>query len=270
MEGTTTLEESTLQTGYAEVNGLRMYYEIHGEGEPLILIHGGVVGLPMFGPTLPELARTRQVIAVELQGHGRTADIDRPLRTETMADDVAGLMEHLGVESADVVGYSLGGAVALQIVIRHPARVRKLVLISAPFSQNGWYPEVIEGFSQLGPAAAEGMKQSPLAQVFPDVDWAVLFTKLGELQCRNYDWSSDVAAITHPTLIVFADADAIKPQHMVEFFGLLGGGQRDAGLDGANRTKNQMAILPGATHYNVITSPLLVPSVTQFLDAPIG
>ncbi len=262
------MEEIAHQTGYTEVNGLRMYYEIHGSGEPLILIHGGAFGIPMFGPTLPELARTRQVIAVELQGHGRTTDIDRPLSYPAMADDVAGLMGQLGIDTANVLGVSLGGGVALQFIIRHPERVRKLVLVSTPFKRDGWFPEVLAAFDQMGPETGEPMKQSPLAQLFPNVDWSVLFTKIGELQRQPYDWSAQVANVAVPTLLVYADADAITPQHMVEFFGLLGGGQRDAGLDGANRPANQLAILPGRTHYDVITAPLVVPVVGQFLDAP--
>jgi pimeloyl-ACP methyl ester carboxylesterase len=198
----------------------------------------------MFGPTLPALAQSRQVIAIELQGHGRTADIERPLIFEAMADDVAALVEQLGFVKADVMGCSLGGGVALQLAIRHPAVVRKLVVVSAPVKHEGWYPEVLAGFAQMGAATAELMKQSPPNQLFPHVDWAVLFTKLGALLRQGYDWSKDVAAITAPTLLVFADADSIRPAHIVDFYALLGGGQRDAGLDGSGRPANQLAILP--------------------------
>ncbi len=134
------------KSGYAPVDGLKMYYEIHGSGEPLILIHGGVVGITMFGSNVDALAKGRQVIAVELQGHGHTADIDRTLSYESMADDVAALMKYLHIEKADVMGYSLGGGVALQLVFRRPELVRKLVVVSEPFSQGGWYPEVIAAF----------------------------------------------------------------------------------------------------------------------------
>jgi pimeloyl-ACP methyl ester carboxylesterase len=127
---------------YAEVNGLSLYYEVHGEGEPLILLHGGVGAIEMFGEVLPLLARGRRVIGVDLQAHGRTADIDRPMTYEAMADDMAALIEHLGVGEADVMGYSLGGGVALQTAIRHPEAVRKAVLVSTPFKRDGWYPEV--------------------------------------------------------------------------------------------------------------------------------
>ena len=255
------------KTGYAPVNGLRMYYEIHGSGEPLILLHGGVVGIVMFGPNVAELAKNRKVIALELQGHGRTADIDRPLSCEGMADDVAGLMKYLGLEKADVMGYSMGGAVALQTAFRHPESVRKLVVVSAAFKRDGWYPEVLAAMSQMGPGSAEMMKQSPLNQVYPNVNWAALFTKLGALLKQDYDWSKQVAALKQQTMLVFADADAVRLAHIVEFYGLLGGGQKDAGLDGSGRPADQLAILPGATHYSLSTSPLLPTVVAPFLDA---
>jgi pimeloyl-ACP methyl ester carboxylesterase len=221
----------------------------------------------MFGPNVAELAKNRKVIAVELQGHGRTADINRPLSFEAMADDIAGLMKYLGIEKADVLGYSLGGGVALETAFRHPESVRKLVVVSTPFKRDGWYPEVLVTMSQMGPSAGEMMKQSPLNQVYPNVNWAVLFTKLGALLKKDYDWSKEVAALTPQTMIVFADADAVHPAHIVEFYGLLGGGQKDAGLDGSGRPAEELAILPGLTHYNISASPLLPTVVAPFLDA---
>jgi len=264
-----TLTSTAVKTGYAPVNGLKMYYEIHGAGEPLILLHGGVVGITMFGPNLDALSQKRKVIAVELQGHGRTADIDRPLSYEAMAEDIAALMRYLGIERGDVMGYSLGGGVALQTAIRHPALVRKLVVVSATCKRDGWYPEVLAAMAQMGPAAGEQMKQSPLYKLYPNVNWAALFTKLGDLLRKDYDWSKEVAAIKASTMIVFADADAVRPAHVIEFFGLLGGGQKDAGLDGSGRPANQLAILPGLTHYNLSSNPVLGAVVTPFLDAPV-
>ena len=163
---------TAVKTGYAPVNGLNLYYEIHSAGEPLILLHGGVVGITMFGPNLAALSEKRQVIAVELQGHGHTADIDRPLSFEALADDIAALMKYLGIQQADIMGYSLGGAVALQTAIRHPQSVRKLVVVSAPFKRDGFYPEVLAAMAQMGPGAAAGMKQSPLSQLYPNVNWS--------------------------------------------------------------------------------------------------
>ena len=260
---------SLVTTGYAPVNGLKLYYEIHGSGEPLILIHGGVVGITMFGPNLATLSEKRKVIAVELQGHGHTADIDRPLSYEAMADDIHGLMKFLRVEQADVMGYSLGGGVALQTAMRHPESLRKLVVVSAAFKRDGWYPEVLAATAQMGPAAGEQMKQSPLFNLYPNVNWAVLFTKLGELLRKDYDWRREVAGIKSPTMLVFADADAIRPAHIIEFYGLLGGGQKDAGLDGSGRSTNQLAVLPGLTHYTASSAASLATVVGSFLDAPM-
>jgi pimeloyl-ACP methyl ester carboxylesterase len=254
------------KTGYAPVNGISLYYEIHGSGEALILLHGGAVGIVMFGPNVAALAKNRKVIAVELQGHGRTADINRPLSFEAMTDDIARLMKYLGIEKADVMGYSLGGGVALQTAFRHPESVCKLVVVSTPFKRDGWYPEVLVAMSQMGPSAGEMMKQSPSNQVYPNVNWAVLFTKLGALLRKDYDWSKEVAALKLQAMIVFADADAVLPAHIVEFYGLLGGGQKDAGLDGSGRPADQLAILPGLTHYNISASPLLPTVVAPFLD----
>ena len=255
-----------MKSGYAPVNGLKMYYEIHGSGEPLVLIHGGVVGITMFGPNVDALAKTRQVIAVELQGHGHTADIDRPMSVEAMADDIAALIQYLGLKQADVMGYSLGGAVALQTVIRHPQSVRKLVVVSAGFARNGMYPEVLTAFDNMNAATGAQMKQSPLSKMYPNVNWEALFAKLGELLRKDYDWSKEVSAIHSPTMLVFADADAVRLQHVVEFYSLLGGGQRDAGLDGSQRSVNELAILPGQTHYSTSAAPALVETVTPFLE----
>jgi pimeloyl-ACP methyl ester carboxylesterase len=209
-----------------------------------------------------------------LQAHGRTADIDRPLSFESMADDISALIKHLGFAKADVMGYSLGGGVGLQTAIRHPEVVRKLVVVSTPFKRDGWYPEVLAGMEQMGPQAAEPMKQTPMYQLYASVapkpeDWPVLLTKLGQLLKQDYDWSKDVAAIKAPTLIVVGDADSVRTGHAVELFGLLGGGKADAGWDGAGMSNARLAILPGTTHYNIFFSPTLASTVTPFLDAPL-
>lgn len=253
--------------GYAEVNGLELYHEVHGEGEPLILLHGGVGASEMFGANLPELAKARQVIAVHLQAHGHTADVDRPMTFEAMADDIAALISHLGFEQADVMGWSLGGSVALQTAIRHPERVRKLVLVSIPFKRDGWYPEVLAGMSQTSPETAD-MTQSPLYDLYPNTDWRALLTKLPELLRQDYDWSKDVEALKTRTMLVYADADGVRVEHVMEFFGLFGGGKRDAGLDGSGRSESWLAIVPGATHYDVGSSPALASTVAPFLDEP--
>jgi pimeloyl-ACP methyl ester carboxylesterase len=258
-----------IRSGFVRVNGLNMYYEIHGTGEPLILLHGGVGASEMFDPLLPLLAQHRRVITVHLQAHGRTADIDRPLRCETMAEDVAALIRSLGIEQADLLGYSLGGGVALRTAIQHPALVRRLVLVSTAFKRGAFFPEVLAAMDHMGPEAGAAMKQSPLAQRYPGVDWSTLFAKLGDLLRQDYDWSSEVAAVKVPTLLVFADADALTPASMVEFFRLLGGGQKDAGLDGSGRPVNRLAILPGRSHYDILSAPELPGVVTTFLDASL-
>jgi len=256
---------------YADVNGLSLYYEEHGSGAPLVLLHGGVAGSEIFAPIVPALAAGRRVIAVDLQGHGRTGEIDRPLRPELLAGDVAALIGQLGLERADVLGYSLGGVVAFRLAVEHPERVHRLILVSIPFRRDGSHPEVVAAFDAFSPDVAEPMKQSPAYQHYaqhaprPD-DWGEHIAKTSELLKDDYDWTDDVPKIAARTLLVYADADSIRPDHIVEFFGRLGGGLRDAGWDGANRPANQLAILPGTTHYDLHLSPALPAAVLSFLQ----
>jgi pimeloyl-ACP methyl ester carboxylesterase len=258
---------------YADVNGLSVYYEEHGSGEPLVLLHGGIGASEMFAAILDELAEHRRVIAVDLQGHGHTADIDRPLRAEHLADDTAALIEHLGLEQADVMGYSLGGMAALRTAIQHPARVRRLVLVSIPFRRDGSFPEVLAAMDAMGPELAEMIKQAPVYEHYARVaprpdDWTNHVAKTAELVKLDFDWSADIGRLTVPTMLVYADADSVRPDHVVEFYGLLGGGRRDAGVDGSGRPKGRLAILPGTSHYDIVASPLLPAAVVPFLDAP--
>lgn len=272
-----TMDKKKASSAYAAVNGLNLYYEIHGErsaGQPLVLLHGGLGGIDMFAPVLPELSQNRPVIGVDLQGHGHTADRDRPLSFEQMGDDIAALLRHLDIASADVMGYSLGGGAALQTTIRHPEAVRKLVLVSTPYKRDGWYPEVLAGMAAMNAEAAQAMLGSPMQAAYANAaprpeDWPVLVGKLGQLLKQDYDWSKQVAAIQSPTLLVFGDADGVRPAHIVEMFGLLGGGKRDAGWDGSGMSNARLAILPGTTHYNIFFSPVLASTVTAFLDAPM-
>lgn len=180
---------------------------------------------------------------------------------------LAALLDTLGVRQVDVVGYSLGGDVALQTAIRHPDRVGRLVAISAPFARDGFFPEVVETFAQMeahAPAIAANVQHSPRATMYPDVRWETLFRKIGALNGAAFDWSDAISHLTTPTRLVFADADAIRPEHVVEFYRRLGGGQRDAGQDGAGRSPNRLAIIPGTTHYNVLASELAMRVVTDF------
>jgi len=262
------------QGSYAPVNSLRLYYEIHGSGQPLVLLHGGFGLTSMFAAMLPLLAQNRQVIAVDLQGHGRTADSDRPLRFEHMAEDIAALITHLGLERADLMGYSLGGAVALRTAIQHPEVVRKLVVVSTPHKRAAWYPDMVAAMDQMRAAAAPFMLETPMYQAYvavaPDPEqFPVLVDKMGDLLRQDYDWSDAVAGLTLPTLLVFGDADSLPPAQAAEFFALLGGGQRDGSWDRSGVTMHQLAILPGATHYDIFSSPALATAVTPFLDAPL-
>lgn len=261
------------KSGYAPANGVEVYYEMHGEGEPLVLLHGGFGLIEMFGPNLPTLAEGHQVIGVDLQGHGRTLPFDRPMSFEAMATDVAELIKHLGFEKANVMGYSMGSITALRLAIDHPEVVDRLVLVSAPFAYSGWHDYNAEGMRTIGPEAAEGMRQSPMyeayAQVAPDVNnWTTLVTQMGEFIGKDYDWSAEVPSVKSPTLLVFGDWDAVRTAHVAQFFELLGGGKQDALWDGSGMNANRLAILPDVTHYSMVTDPRLAEVAIGFLDAP--
>ena len=260
---------------YAEVNGLEMYYEIHGTGEPLVVLHGAYMTIDAMGEIVPELAKTRQVIAVELQGHGRTADVDRPLSYEQMADDTAALLRHLGIEQADVFGFSMGGGVALQVAIRHPEVVRKLVVASASYTSDGMHPELLEMIPTLTP---EVFAESPIEEAYlqtapnPD-DFPTLVAKLKQLDMEPFAWPpEDIRGIAAPTLLIIGDSDAIRLEHAVALFRLLGGGVMG---DLAGLPKSQLAVLPGTTHFVPPGSGVLdradwlTSMIGEFLDAPM-
>src|SRR4030081_350994 len=258
---------------YAEVNGINLYYETHGAGRPLILLHGGLGSGEMFGPLLPALAERHQVIAVALQGHGRTADIDRPIDIRLMADDVAALIDHLGLEKPDVVGYSLGGGVALHTAVKYPAKVRRLVAAAANIRPDAIYAEMRAQQAQVGAAAAEFMKETPMYQSYTRAaprpeDFPRLLDKIGASMAKDFDFADEVRGLQVPTLIVAADADMAPPSHYVEIFKLLDGGLRDGGWMGEGRPKggHALAILPGLTHYNVGISPLFAAVTLAFLE----
>jgi len=258
---------------YAEVNGINLYYETHGTGRPMILLHGGLGSGEMFGPVLPALAERHQVIAVDLQGHGRTADIDRPLDVRLMAGDIAALIGHLQLDKPDVAGYSLGGGVALQTAARYPALVGRLVVVSANVRRDAIYPEMLAQQGQVSAAAAEFMTDTPMYRLYQRVaprpgDFPRLLDKIGEAMAKDFDFTEDVRGLQMPTLIVAADADMAPPSHYAEVFSLLDGGLRDGGWTGEGRSKggHALAILPGLTHYNIFGSPLLVATVLAFLD----
>ena len=259
---------------YAEVNGLNLYYETHGAGHPLILLHGGLMSGETFGPVLPLLAEGHQVIVPDLQAHGRTADIDRPIDVRLMADDIAALIDPLGLAKPDVVGYSLGGGVALATAAKYPAKVRRLVAVSANLTPDAIYPEMRAQQLQVNAAAAEFMKETPMYQLYQRVaprpeDFPRLLDKIGQAMSKPYDYTDLVRALRVPTLIVAADADMAPPSHYVEVFKLLDGGLRDGGWMGEGRPKggHALAILPGLQHYNIGDSPLMATVTLAFVDA---
>ncbi|MEU8077945.1 alpha/beta hydrolase [Catellatospora citrea] len=264
---------STGEGRYAEVNGINLYYETHGSGRPMILLHGGLGSGEMFGAILPTLADHHQVIAVDLQGHGRTADIDRPLEVPLMADDIGALIEHLGLDRPDVVGFSLGGGVALLTGIRYPDKVGRVVSASANIRRSAIYPEMLGQQGQMNAAAVEFLKDTPMYELYQRVaprpeDFPRLLDKIGAAMVKDFDFTDEVRGMQVPTLIVAADADMAPPSHFVEVFNLLDGGLRDGGWMGEGRPKggHALAILPGLTHYNLVDSPLFAATALAFLD----
>src|SRR5262245_5778648 len=269
MTGTT--DTAPVSTGYAPVNGLNMYYEIHGHGQPLVLLHGAFSAIgTSFQRVLPGLARTRQVIGLEMQAHGHTADIDRPLSLEQMADDTVAALEYLGIAKADFFGYSLGSEVALHIAVRHPDAVRKLVLASATYTLSGVHSGLMDGFADMRP---EMMFGSPwhdeyLALAPRPEDFVVLFEKKTRMDRELQDFSAEaISAITAPTLLIIGDSDLVRPEHAVEMFRLLGGGV--FGDLPAGMPASQLAVLPGTSHVTLMDrTDLLLAIIPPFLDAP--
>jgi pimeloyl-ACP methyl ester carboxylesterase len=260
---------------YAEVNGVNLYYESHGAGRPLILLHGGLGSGEMFGPVIPALAEGHQVIAVDLQGHGRTADVDRPIDVRLMADDIAALIDHLGLDRPDLVGYSLGGGVAVHTAVKYPDKVGRLVTASVYLRPDAIDPEIRAQQGQVSAAAAEFLKDTPMYQLYQRVaprpeDFPRLLDKIGASMSEDFDYTEEVRGLRVPTLVVAADADMAPPSHYVEIFKLLDGGLRDGGWMGEGRPKggHALAILPGLTHYNLGSSPLFAAVIVAFLDQP--
>jgi pimeloyl-ACP methyl ester carboxylesterase len=255
---------------YAPINDLSLYFEEHGagQGRPVVLIHGALSGIgTSFGAILPLLAKTRRVIAVELQAHGRTADIDRPLTVEHFAADVVGLLDHLGIPAADVFGWSMGAAVALRLGTHHADRVGRLALASVSFDEDGIHPGLLDGIQDLQPEHLHGSEfHEEFLRTAPDpAGWANLVTKIKQFDADPPRWSPDqIRAITAPTMLILGDSDIIRPEHAVEMFRLLGGGV--AG-DLTGLPSCRLAILPGTTHTTIPQrADLLAPMVEEFLD----
>jgi pimeloyl-ACP methyl ester carboxylesterase len=247
-----------------------MYYEIHGTGRPLLLLHGAFMTIDALGPILPALAQTRQVIAVELEGHGHTADLDRPLSVEQMAEDVAGLLEQIRIKQADVFGFSLGGMTALRLAMRHPNLVRKLVIVSASYNREGFYPAIIAMWPDM---SAEGFAGSPGEQAYlqsaPNPKhWPVFIEKMKHFMMSFQGWpAAEVQSIKAPTLILLGDTDLIRPEAAIDMFRLLGGCKPDGGMSGGLPT-SRLAMLPATTHFTILSrTDLLLPLITPFLDS---
>lgn len=264
---------ATDRGNYALVNGLNMYYEVHGIGQPpLVLLHGAFSAIgTSFGKLLPGLAQSRQVIAFELQGHGRTADIDRPLSLEQMADDVAAALPKLGIERADVFGYSMGSDVALHLAIRHPEVVRKLVLASATYKMSGVHPGLMEGLAEMKPEMMHGSPwHEEYTRIAPHPEaFETLFAKKTAMDQAYKDLPEEaIKSIKAPTLIIIGDSDMVRPEHAVEMFRLLGGGV--FGDTPAGLPNSQLAVLPGTSHVTLADrADWLVSMITEFLDKPV-
>ena len=262
-----------MSSGYADVNGIKLYREIYGRGDPLVLIHGGLTTIGEIQGWVQSLAKTRRVIAVEMQGHGRTSDTDRPMSFTTLGDDIAALLDHLDIPKADLVGHSFGGTSAIRAAIQQPERVRRLVVISSPYARSGWYPEAQRGMSQVSAAMAENMMQTPtgkFSKQWPDPQrFPQFLDKMGNLMSEDYDWSADIAKLPMPVLLVFADNDSVSQKHIAEFFGLLGGGVREPGWLNTQLSKSRLAVVPGYSHYNFISSAEVPQIIGKFLADPL-
>jgi pimeloyl-ACP methyl ester carboxylesterase len=275
---TTEWKSESMGTGtYANVNGINLYHETHGSGRPMILIHGGGAARELFGALLGDLTRDHQVIVPDLQAHGRTADIERPIDIRLMADDIAALIDHFGLDEPDLVGYSLGGGVAFHTAVKYPDKVGKLVMASANIRRDAIPAEMLAQQGQVNAAAAEFMKDTPMYELYQRVaprpeDFGRLLDKIGQSMSQDFDFSEEMRGLAVPTLIVCADADMAPPSHYVEAFKLLDGGLRDGGWAGEGRPAggHALAVLPGLTHYNLGASPLFAAVTLDFLDGQVA
>jgi pimeloyl-ACP methyl ester carboxylesterase len=252
------------------INGVSYYYEVHGQGEPLLLLHGGLMSTDSFGPAMPTFLKARQVILVDLQGHGRTTLGTRPIRCEDIADDLDRLLGQLGLAQVDVLGYSFGGAVALRLAVQHPERVRRLVLASAVFADDGWYEEMRAQQVHVGAAMAPMMVETPMFKTYKALapkldDFPRLLDGMGNLMRQKYDWSAEVGKLKMPVMLIFGDADMIRPEHQVKFYQLLGGGLKDAGWNRENMPKNRLAVLPDMTHYEAFDTARVAETALPFI-----
>jgi pimeloyl-ACP methyl ester carboxylesterase len=267
----TAAELKPAKSGHSAVNGVNYYYAVYGKGEPLLLLHGGLGQIEMFGPNLELLAKTREVIGVDLHGHGRTDLGTRDINAIDIGNDLAALVKKLGYQKVDVMGYSFGGAVAFRFAAQNPTLVRRLVIVSAGYAQDQFYPEMLPQQAAVGAAMAEQMKETPMYKSYVAVaphpeDFPKLLDRMGAYMRKPYDWSADVKKLTMPTMLVYADSDMIRPEHIVKFYQLLGGGLQDAGWQREHMSQNRLAILPNKTHYDVFLGTEVTQTALPFLD----
>jgi len=258
-------------SGYAAVNGLKMYYEVYGQGKPIVLLHGAFMTIPLnWAYIIPMLAKDRKVIVTEMQGHGRTRDISRAMSYEGMADDVSGLLRHLKIDSADILGYSMGGGVAYQVAVRHPEQVRRLVVLSGTYAHDGWWPDVEASFANIN---ADMFKGSPLEQQYDSLGndpahFPEFVKKVMGMDVKPYDWSKDVKNIHAPIFLAIGDADGVRYEHALELFRAKGGGKMG---DMHGLPKSRLAIIPGTTHIGMMLhADWLIPMITDFLDSDLN
>jgi pimeloyl-ACP methyl ester carboxylesterase len=259
------------ESDYADVNGLKMYYEVYGKGKPIVLLHGSYMNIPLnWSHIIPLLAKDRKVIVTEMQGHGRTKDISREFSYEGMADDVSGLLKHLKIDSADILGYSMGGGVAFQVAVRHPEQVRRLVVLSGTYTHDGWWPEVVAMYPTF---TAEMFKGTPIQKQYDSLGndparFPEFVKKVISIDLKPYDWSKDVKKIKAPIFMALGDADGIRYEHALELFRAKGGGKMG---DINGLPKSRLAIIPGTTHIGMIQrTDWLIPMITDFLDSDLN
>ncbi|HKP57675.1 MAG TPA: alpha/beta hydrolase [Polyangiales bacterium] len=264
------MTDKPVSSGFIELKGVKLWHEVYGQGEPLLVLHGGLRTIPDMMTWIGPLAKRRRVIGLELQGHGRTIDTDRPITLETMGDDVAAAIAALGLRHADVAGHSFGAASALRAAIQHPSAVRKLIVISSVFARQGWYPETRQGMGAVNGDMAESLKQMPVgrfAAKWPQPErFAKFLDKFGKMMGQDYDWSNDIPKLPMPVQLIFADHDAIAQKHIAEFFALLGGGISEPGWQNTKFTRARLAVVPGYSHYDLDTSSEVPEIVERFLS----
>jgi pimeloyl-ACP methyl ester carboxylesterase len=258
-------------SGYADINGLKMYYEVYGEGKPIVLLHGSYMNIPLnWSHFIPLFARDRKVIVAEMQGHGRTRDISREISYEGMADDVSGLLRHLRIDSADILGYSMGGGVAFQLAVRHPEQVRRLVVLSGTYKHDGWWPDVEASYATFTPDMFKGSiieKQYDSLGNDP-AHFPEFVKKVISIDLKPYDWSKDVKNIQAPMFMAIGDADGVRYEHALELFRAKGGGKMG---DLHGLPKSRLAIIPGTTHIGMMQrTDWLIPMINDFLDSDLN